>query len=470
MIKMFKERIVFVIATFVFFGLFPLILFKMLAFPKASAELKQGVQRNLEGIVNKQKDILMLLCDERRSHARAVSDAIQSALFIQSNDDFVSLINGKDGHEYLRLKTQLECTKADYGYKGIFVCDGAGAVQITTEDEKSLIGMNIMKEKPFRNIQETLYDGKTYISNVVNFSLEGNALEENEKGLPSMFMSYPVKGQNHDVVGAVVLWMDTSVLNKAMKSVALGKTGESYLVNKDGDMLTESKFSDHVKNTSGAYRSYFKVVDPDTQMITKGVERCITEKISGYDLEGYRDYDGLKVVGAWTWLKDLNMGLIVEIDADEASGVVDNINSLIIPLMVVMIIPAFILAVLIYRKLSTGYVLKDMSLPKKATLGVTSIIMVGFVIAILDGYELRKERGYLREQKYKVHNPLNVFGSVVTQRDEDFIKSNISKFKEKLPVLKSENTMNGGSEKKEIIKSDAKYSLEKTVATWELKP
>ncbi|MDE1889458.1 MAG: cache domain-containing protein [Planctomycetota bacterium] len=470
MIKMFKERIVFVIATFVFFGLFPLILFKMLAFPKASAELKQGVQRNLEGIVNKQKDILMLLCDERRSHARAVSDAIQSALFIQSNDDFVSLINGKDGHEYLRLKTQLECTKADYGYKGIFVCDGAGAVQITTEDEKSLIGMNIMKEKPFRNIQETLYDGKTYISNVVNFSLEGNALEENEKGLPSMFMSYPVKGQNHDVIGAVVLWMDTSVLNKAMKSVALGKTGESYLVNKDGDMLTESKFSDHVKNTSGAYRSYFKVVDPDTQMITKGVERCITEKISGYDLEGYRDYDGLKVVGAWTWLKDLNMGLIVEIDADEASGVVDNINSLIIPLMVVMIIPAFILAVLIYRKLSTGYVLKDMSLPKKATLGVTSIIMVGFVIAILDGYELRKERGYLREQKYKVHNPLNVFGSVVTQRDEDFIKSNISKFKEKLPVLKSENTMNGGSEKKEIIKSDAKYSLEKTVATWELKP
>ncbi|HHT9129506.1 MAG TPA: cache domain-containing protein, partial [Candidatus Brocadiaceae bacterium] len=395
---------------------------------------------------------------------------IQSALFIQSNDDFASLINGKDGHEYLRLKTQLECTKADYGYKGIFVCDGAGIVQIATEDEKSLVGMNIMKEKPFRNIQETLYDGKTYISDVVNFSLTGDALEENGKDLPSMFMSYPVKGQNHDVMGAVVLWMDTSVLNKAMKSVALGKTGESYLVNKDGGMLTESKFPDHVKNTRGAYGSYFKVVDPDTQVITKGVERCITGKISGCDLEGYRDYDGLKVVGAWTWLKDLNMGLIVEIDADEAFGAVDNINSLIIPLMVVMIIPAFILGVLIYRKLSTGYVLRDMSLPKKAALGVTSIIMVGFVIAILDGYELRKERGYLREQKYKVHNPLNVFGSVVTQRDEDFIKSNISKFKEKLPVLKSENTTNGGSEKKGIIKSDAKYSLEKTVATWELKP
>ncbi len=470
MIKMFKERIVFVIATFVFFGLFPLILFKMLAFPKANAELKQGVQRNLEGIVNKQKEILTLLWDERKSHARSISDTIQSALFIKSNDDFVSLINGRDGHEYLRLKTQLECTKADYGYKGIFVCDGAGIVQIATGDEKSLVGMNIMKERPFSNIQESLYDGKTSISDAVNFSPIGDTPGENGNGLPSMFMSYPVKGQNHDVIGAVILWMDTSILNKAMKSITLGKTGEAYLVNKDGVMITESKFSKYVKNANGMDSVSYKVVEPDTQTITKGVEKCITAKISGYDLDGYRDYDGLKVVGAWTWLKDLNMGLIVEIDADEASGVVDNINSLIIPLMIVMIIPAFILATLLYRKLSTGYVLKDMSLPKKATLGVTSIIMVGFVIAILDGYELRKERGYLREQKYKVHNPLNVLGSIVTQRDEDFIKTNISKFKEDLPIFKSQNTIHTKGEEREIVKSSLMQPLEKTVATWELKP
>src|SRR5574337_1639408 len=88
MLRVFKERIVIVIIAFILFGLFPLVLFRMLAFPRASAELKQGVQRNLEGIVNKQKDILSLLWDERKSHARAISDTIQSALFIQSNDDF----------------------------------------------------------------------------------------------------------------------------------------------------------------------------------------------------------------------------------------------------------------------------------------------------------------------------------------------------------------------------------------------
>lgn len=467
--KIFKERIVIVIITFVLLALFPLVLFRLIAFPKASTELKQGVQRNLWGIVNKQKDFLTLLWEERKSHARAVSDTIQSELLIHGDEDFVSLVNGRNEHEYLRLKMQLECMKADYGYKGIVICDAAGTIQVTTDTEKSLVGMNIMKEKPFRNVHETLYDGKTYTSDVIHYSLNDASDGEGDDS-PSLFMSYPIKGENHDVIGAVLLWMDTSMLNQSMKNVLLGKTGEAYLVNKDGVMITQSRFSDHIKNNGDTCKTCHKVVDPDTNMLTKGVKRCITEKRSGYDLEGYMDYDGLKVVGAWSWLKDLNMGLIVEIDADEALGTVNNINSMVKSLMVVIIIPAFVMAVLMYRKLSTGYMLRELSLPKKALLGVTSIIVVGFVIAILDGYELRKERGYLREQKYKVHNPLDVFGSIVTQRDEDFIKSNISKFKEQFPILKSENMIDKGGMDWEIVKTQRKQPPEKTVATWELKP
>ncbi len=450
-----------VVITFIVFGLFPLVLFRMLAFPRASSELKQGVQRNLEGLVDKQKDMLSLLCDERRSHGRAISDTIQSALLIHGKEDFVSLFNGKDKHEYLRLKTQLECTKADYGYKGIFVCDGAGIIQTATENEKTLMGMNIMKEKSFRNIQKTLYDGETYISDVTYFSLHGDSLAGNEGDAGSMFMSYPIKSESHDVIGAIVLWMDTSILNKAMKSVVLGKTGEAYLVSRDGVMITHSRFSDRMRNP--------KVTEPNTQSLTKSVESCITARTSGYNLDGYKDYDGLKVVGAWSWLKDLNMGLIVEIDADEALGAVDNINSMIKSLMVVIVIPAFVIAILLYRKFNSGYMFRNLTLPRKALLGVTGIFVVGFVLAIMDGYELRKERGYLREQKYTVHNPFNVFGSIITQRDDDFIKTNISKFKQTLPVFKSENT-SGEKEEIKLIKSNIPPSQEKTVATWELIP
>lgn len=469
MIGILKKRIVVVIVTFLLFGLLPLILFRILAFPKASAELKQGIKNNLEGILNKQKDMLTLLRHERESHARAISDAILSTLLIHGDDNFANLINGKNEHEYLRLKTQLECTKTDYGYRGIFICDGAGIIHVTTETEISMVGTNILKEKAFRNIQETLYDGKTYFSDVIHFSHSGGIQDGKEKDVPSLFLSYPIKGENRDVTGAVVLWTDTSMLNQAMKNVVLGKTGEAYLVNKEGIMITQSRFSEHIKNTGDTCKTCHVVADPDNQMITKGVKRCITEKAIGYDLEGYRDYDGLKVVGAWSWLKDFNMGLIVEIDADEALSALDNISSMIKSLMIAMIIPAFAMAILTYRKLSSGYMLKNLSVPHKALLGVTTIVTIGFIIAVLDGYELRKERGYLREQKYKVHNPLNTLGSLVTQRDEDFIKSKISKFKKELPVLKSENTIYQGNKEKAVVESNAKQSPEKSVMTWELK-
>lgn len=441
MIGILKKRIVVVVITFLFFGLLPLVLLRMLAFPKASAELKQGVKRNLEGLLNKQKDMLTLLRYEKESHARAISDAILSTLLIHGNDDFVNLVNGKNEHEYLRLKTQLECTKTDYGYRGIFICDGAGIIHVATETEIFMVGTNIMKEKAFRNILETLYDGKTYFSDVIHFSHSGSIQDGKENDIPSLFLSYPIKDENRDVIGAVVLWMDTSMLNQAIKNVVLGKTGEAYLVNKEGIMITQSRFSEHIKNTGDACKTCHVVTDPDNQMITKGVKRCITGKANGYDLEGYRDYDGLKVVGAWMWLKDFNMGLIVEIDADEALGALDYINSMIKSLMIAMIIPAFAMAILTYRKLSVGYMFKNLSVPHKALLGATTIITIGFIIAVLDGYELRKERGYLREQKYKVHNPLNTLGSMVTQRDDDFVMSKISKFKKELPVLKSENTL-----------------------------
>jgi serine/threonine protein kinase len=38
----------------------------------------------------------------------------------------------------------------------------------------------------------------------------------------------------------------------------------------------------------------------------------------GYSLAPYRDYRGLPVVGAWTWLPEYGFGIITELDADEA--------------------------------------------------------------------------------------------------------------------------------------------------------
>ncbi|WP_169703925.1 hypothetical protein [Candidatus Kuenenia stuttgartiensis] len=42
--------------------------------------------------------------------------------------------------------------------------------------------------------------------------------------------------------------MNTSLLDTAMNSFVLGKTGEAYLINKEGIMITQSRFSRHHGN------------------------------------------------------------------------------------------------------------------------------------------------------------------------------------------------------------------------------
>ena len=149
------------------------------------------------------------------------------------------------------------------------------------------------------------------------------------------------------------------------------------------------------------------------------------------------------------------MGLMVEIDADEAFVTVNNINTMIKSLMFVVIIPAIVIASLVHRKMSFGYMIKNMALPKKTLIGAAIIVTVGFLTAITDRYQLNKELGYAREQQYRISNPFSVFGeigSITTGKGESFIEHNIQEFKKEYHNLRSENILQPEEREEEIIK------------------
>jgi serine/threonine protein kinase len=47
---------------------------------------------------------------------------------------------------------------------------------------------------------------------------------------------------------------------------------------------------------------------------------------AGRDLDGYRDYRGVEVLGTWTWLDDLGLGVATEVDAAEAFDVLMSLR------------------------------------------------------------------------------------------------------------------------------------------------
>ncbi len=117
----------------------------------------------------------------------------------------------------------------------------------------------------------------------------------------------------------------------------LGKTGETYAFNNDGVLLTESRFDEQLReigiipsepdaisarrvalrDPGGDMTAGFRPREPlATRPLTK-MAQYATAGIDGVDVDGYRDYRGVEVVGAWRWLERYGIGVATELDKHE---------------------------------------------------------------------------------------------------------------------------------------------------------
>jgi signal transduction histidine kinase len=137
----------------------------------------------------------------------------------------------------------------------------------------------------------------------------------------------PVRNATGEIIG--VLAFEINLRNKFSEISNLGKmgqSGETYIFNDQGDMITKSRFRDDPHSVSLKGHPFFKDMQKQTE----------TKKYY-YNVKGYRDYRGVKVIGAWAWDKDLNIGLITEIDSAEAY-VSANIIRRAVCIMIIVVI------------------------------------------------------------------------------------------------------------------------------------
>lgn len=142
-------------------------------------------------------------------------------------------------------------------------------------------------------------------------------------------------------------------LFRILKDMRSGRTGELYLIDQSGRMLSPSRFEQALdpsgKLPDGWSAGNLQVRVPTQQQGAEGkytsdgpltaMAEALINHSDGTNvvhLEGYRDYLGNKVVGSGEWLPDLNMGLIVEKDMSEVYRTYDTIRGAIIGLDAIM--------------------------------------------------------------------------------------------------------------------------------------
>ncbi len=144
-------------------------------------------------------------------------------------------------------------------------------------------------------------------------------------------------------------------LSRSMIAARAGDSAETYAVDAQGRMITESRFAEQLRlagllrPTEDSTTLRVEVRDPGVDL-TAGertgtlrqnqpwtrMARSLLEGRSSQDVDGYRDYRGVWVVGAWQWVPTLGIGIATEMDRDEALHSIGVLNKRLLILIAVL--------------------------------------------------------------------------------------------------------------------------------------
>jgi hypothetical protein len=140
-----------------------------------------------------------------------------------------------------------------------------------------------------------------------------------------------------------------------------GRTGETYAFDRNGVLLSQSRFDDELKQLGllvdrPGSKSILSVElrDPGVNMLAghrpaiprrdQPLTRMAADAVQGRggcDADGYRDYRGVPVVGAWQWLGEYDFGIATEMDKAEAFAPVAILRRAIAMLMLLLAAAGF---------------------------------------------------------------------------------------------------------------------------------
>ncbi|WP_126465131.1 transporter substrate-binding domain-containing protein, partial [Candidatus Terasakiella magnetica] len=184
----------------------------------------------------------------------------------------------------------------------------------------------------------------------------GTGGEDNKKPL-TMFFAAPIIDREGNVLAVMTeRILPSGPLSEILHHGRMGNSGETYAFNAEGKMVSQSRFDDQLKEIGllGNGSEEIDLRDPGQDLTKKKHKKRNVQnkdltlmaqealklrgdsnsgsKITTTNTDGYRDYRGVKVVGSWAWIQNLDLGVATEIDHEEAMQNHDTfrINILII--------------------------------------------------------------------------------------------------------------------------------------------
>jgi PAS domain S-box-containing protein len=303
-------------------------------------EIKGSLVDQLQLTLDANVESLRLFFEDKKLDAQVLADQpeirknILSLIEItKKNDVPAETLKQSASLKWLREHLGKACKK--YGFIGFVIFDPTGLQVGALLDEP--VGKRVLIERSIFFYQSLQGD------TVVSYPFMAGVKLPDEQGefhadQPTQFVSTPLKDQDDNILGVLAFRMRPhKEFNKVLTVSRFGKTGETYAFNDTGLLVSNSRFDEQLVKIGlfpHGKSSIFNIQirDPGRDLkkkpllsnesienwpLTYMAKSAVTGK-TGINVEGYNDYRGVQVIGAWTWMKGQMLGIATEIDADEA--------------------------------------------------------------------------------------------------------------------------------------------------------
>ncbi len=271
---------------------------------------------------------LVTAVDSRTSHIEAfLENNKEIAIILAESVVFRNLLtaSNKDTNYALKFSEARErlknTEKADAEIYEIFLLDKRGKIIISSDESK--IGLDKSNDAYFLGGSKATYIKDAHQSEI--------------SGRDSIAIASPVKDNKGDeIVGVVVCRIRLASLNKiTTDKTGLGETGELYVVNKYGYMITPSRFRED---------TFLK-----QQVATENVRRLSLHKGMEHGLsedrlvESFSNYRGVQVLGAHKNIPQMQWGVLAEINTKEAFAPLAQLRLIFFMILTITPIAAWLL-------------------------------------------------------------------------------------------------------------------------------
>ncbi|MBF7072977.1 response regulator [Glaciecola sp. MH2013] len=337
------KRLVVVVSTVILLVLVGLVFTKI-----ALERIQQGVRaeygESLNAVMGTTEAALIFWTEQRKSEVlRIAENEVVSSLTYDLNYNYE--LKDAGSLAAVRETSLLYISTIDnlQSHDGFQILSVNGNVLLSSNGSNELRASDIHKSYP-KAINKAL-NGQTFFLPPIQTSLDG------ETTRATAFFLAPIYYENR-VVGIIAsAHYPENELSRIMSLGRMGKSGESYLLDRNANLVSRSRFLDTLVDIGIVERGESEILKvslrvPLSQDENNGLTqmaRSLTEFESAQNLDGYFDYRGVSVIGTWKWLPELSLGIATEIDLAEASLPYNRSRDTIILLVISNIVVAILL-------------------------------------------------------------------------------------------------------------------------------